>query len=47
MLATRDARKYFSRKIFFMACQVPMEPERIEKTMHLLPLLKRKGKLST
>jgi len=45
-LATQDVRKYFSRKIFFKPFQVPMELERIEK-MFLLPLLKRKGKLST
>jgi hypothetical protein len=30
MLATRDAGKYFLRKIFFMPLQVPMEPGRIE-----------------
>jgi hypothetical protein len=47
MLATRDAEKYFSMKIFFMPFQVPMEPRRIEKSQHFLPLLKRKGKLST
>jgi hypothetical protein len=47
MLATRDAGEYFSRKIFFMPFQVPMEFGRIEKIMPLLPLLKRKGKLST
>jgi hypothetical protein len=48
MLAIRDAGKYFSRKIFFMAFQVPMEPGRIEKNhAFALPLLKRKGKLST
>jgi hypothetical protein len=48
MLATRDAGKYFSRKIFFMAFQVPMEPGRIEKShAFVATLLKRKGKLST
>jgi hypothetical protein len=47
MLATRDAWKYFSRKIFFMPFQVPMEPRRMEKSHARLPLLKRKGKLST
>jgi hypothetical protein len=47
MVATRDAGKYFPRKIFFMAFQDPMEPGRIEKNHAFLPLLKRKGKLST
>jgi hypothetical protein len=44
MLATRDAEKYFSRKIFFMAFQVPMEPRRIEKRHVYIALFKEKGK---
>ena len=32
MLATREAVKYFSRKIYFKPFQVPMEPGRIEKS---------------
>jgi len=44
MLATRDAGKYFSRKIFFMAFQVPMEPGRIEKNHAFAAPFKEKGK---
>jgi hypothetical protein len=44
MLATRDAGKYFSRKIFFMAFQVPMEPERIEKNHAFAAPFQEKGK---
>ena len=44
MLATRDAGKYFSRKIFFMAFQVPMEPGRIEKNHAFVAPFKEKGK---
>jgi hypothetical protein len=44
MLATRDAGKYFSRKIFFMAFQVPMEPGRIEKNHAFTTPFKEKGK---
>jgi hypothetical protein len=44
MLATRDAGKYFSRKIFFMAFRVRMEPERIEKSYAFAALFKKKGK---
>jgi hypothetical protein len=47
MPTTREAGKYFSRKIFFMPFQVPTEPGRMEKSHALLPLLKRKGKLLT
>jgi hypothetical protein len=43
MLA-RDAGKYFLRKIFFMAFQVPMEPGRIEKNHAFDVPLKEKGK---
>jgi hypothetical protein len=32
VLETGEAGKYFSRKIFFMPFQVPMEPERMEKS---------------
>jgi hypothetical protein len=44
MLATREARKYFSRKIFFMPFQVPMEPGRIEKSHVFVAPFKEKGK---
>jgi len=44
MLATRDAGKYFSRKIFFIAFQVPMELGRIEKNHAFVALFKEKGK---
>jgi hypothetical protein len=44
MLATQDAGKYFSRKIFFMAFQVPIEPERIEKSHAFVAPFKEKGK---
>jgi hypothetical protein len=44
MLATRDVGKYFSRKIFFMPFQVPMEPGRIEKSHAFAALFKEKGK---
>jgi len=44
MLATRDAGKYFSRKIFFMAFQVPIEPRRIEKRHVFAAPFKEKGK---
>jgi hypothetical protein len=47
MLATRDAGKYFSRKIFFMAFHVPMEPGRIEKNHAFTAPFKEKGKLLT
>jgi hypothetical protein len=43
MLATRDAEKYFSRKIFFMAFQVPMELGRIEKNHAFAAPFKEKG----
>jgi hypothetical protein len=44
MLATRDAGKYFLRKIFFMAFQVSMELGRIEKNHIFIALFKEKGK---
>jgi hypothetical protein len=44
MLAIRDAGKYFSRKIFFIAFQVPMEPGRIEKNYAFAAPFKEKGK---
>jgi len=44
MLATQDARKYFSKKILFMAFQVPMEPARIEKRHAFAAPFKEKGK---
>jgi len=44
MLATRDDGKYYSRKIFFMAFQVPMEPERIEKNHAFAAPFKEKWK---
>jgi hypothetical protein len=47
MLETREAGKYFSRKIFFMTFQVPMKQERMEKSHTFVALFKRKGKLST
>jgi hypothetical protein len=47
MLATRDAGKYFSRKIFFMPFHVPIEPERMEKSYAFAAPFKEKGKLST
>jgi hypothetical protein len=47
MLATQDAGKYFSRKIFFIAFQVPTEPGRIEKNHAFAAPFKEKGKLST
>jgi hypothetical protein len=43
-LATRDVGKYFSRKIFFMAFQVPIEPGRIEKNHAFVAPFKEKGK---
>jgi hypothetical protein len=44
MLTTRDAGKYFSRKIFFIAFRVPMEPGRIEKNHAFATPFKEKGK---
>jgi hypothetical protein len=44
MLATREAEKYFSRKIFFMSFHVPMEPGRIEKSHAFAAPFKEKGK---
>jgi hypothetical protein len=44
MLATRDAGKYFSRKIFFMSFQVPIEPGRMEKSHTFAAPFKEKGK---
>ena len=44
MLATQDAGKYFSRKIFFMSFQVSMEPGRIEKSHASAAPFKEKGK---
>jgi hypothetical protein len=44
MLATRDAGKYFSRKIFLMAFHVPIEPGRIEKNHAFAAPFKEKGK---
>jgi hypothetical protein len=47
VLETGGAGKYFSRKIFFMPFQVPMEPERMEKSHTFAALFFFKGKLST
>jgi hypothetical protein len=44
MLAIREAGKYFSRKIFFMPFQVPMEPGRIEKSHAFDVPFREKGK---
>jgi hypothetical protein len=44
MLATRDAGKYFLRKIFLMAFQVPMEPGRKEKNHAFAAPFKEKRK---
>ena len=44
MLATQYAGKYFSRKIFFMPFQVPMELERMEKSHAFATPFKEKGK---
>jgi hypothetical protein len=44
MLATRDAGIYFSRNIFFMPFQVPIEPGRIEKSHAFAASFKEKGK---
>jgi hypothetical protein len=44
MLATRDAGKYFSRKIFFIAFQVSIEPRRIEKSHAFIAPFREKGK---
>jgi hypothetical protein len=41
-LATREAEKYFSRKIFFMSFQVPMERGRMEKNHAFAASLKKK-----
>jgi hypothetical protein len=43
-LTTREAGKYFSRKIFFMPFQVPMEPRRIEKSYAFAAPFKEKVK---
>jgi hypothetical protein len=44
MLATRDDEKYFSRKIFFMPFQVPIDPGRMEKSHAFATPFKEKGK---
>jgi 16S rRNA G527 N7-methylase RsmG len=44
VLETGEAGKYFSRKIFFMTFQVPMEPERMKKSHTFAALFKKKGK---
>jgi len=44
MLATWDAGKYFSRKIFFIAFQVPMDLGRIEKSHAFAAPFREKGK---
>jgi len=44
MLSTRDAGKYFLRKIFFMPFHVPIEPGRMEKSHTFAAPFKEKGK---
>jgi len=44
MLATRDAGKYFSRKIFLVPFHVPIEPGRMEKSHAFADPFKEKGK---